>query len=115
MSISLKEIHRWNPEKVTSDVLVEAFLQAETSQIGIDANIFFAQGLLQKFKGLMLSSMGLNRVPTERFEVFMSASKEALPLDARRWRIRCAQLIVWLDNQASELDEETADATGTFS
>jgi hypothetical protein len=100
MAVTLKEIQRWNPEKITTDVLVKAFTQAEHGKVIDEADVLFAEGLKQRFKSLMLASMGLSRVTPMQFDRIMAMPMDALDVEARRWRLRCAQVILWLNEHA---------------
>lgn len=100
-SVSLKEIQSWHPAKITTGILSKVFSQAEQQTSVNDSNIMFAEGLKQKFKGLMLSSMGLGKVTPEHFDQIMAAPMLELEVESRLWRIRCAQIMLWLDEHAS--------------
>jgi hypothetical protein len=101
MAVTLKEIQRWNPEKITSDVLVKAFTEATQGKEVNEADVLFAEGLKQKFKSLMLASMGLSKVTPEHFDRIMAAPMAALETEARGWRIRCAQVMLWLTEHSN--------------
>jgi hypothetical protein len=101
MAVTLKNIHSWNPEKITKEVLAKAFTNAEQKTTLNDADILFAEGLMQKFKGLMLASMGLGKVTAEQFGRIMAAPITTLELEARRWHLRCTQVWVWLKRHVS--------------
>lgn len=106
--ISLRDIQRWNPEKITSDILSQAFQEAEQRNQVTEADVMFAEGLLQKFKGLLLACLDSGRVSQEQFRAILVMPITAMTAEANLWRIRCAQVMQWLEEHASRRNQVEA-------
>jgi len=105
MSAALKRIHQLNPERISVDLLTDALTQAESAGRIAEEDLLFAEALLQKFKYLLLSSMDLTRVSTKEFHSILSGSSLLVPTEGRRWKLKCAQVLLWLKEHSTRYSE----------